>query len=73
MYELYKELNRKLDEVIGKQERTMSLVSLNQNSMVPPGQAPPPPQPGADTIRRHDVDGVIQNQNQILTVAMELK
>lgn len=52
IYEVIKELGRKLDEVVGRQERTMSLISQQSSGLahgqpvVSPGQAPPPPPPG---------------------------
>lgn len=79
MFDTLRELNRKLDEVVGRQERTLSLVSAQQagivqQGQVPPGQVPPPPM-GAnlDTIRRHEVDSLFNNQNQILSTARELR
>jgi mannose-binding lectin 1 len=36
MFELMRELNRKLDEVVGRQERTLSLLSSVQAGVVPP-------------------------------------
>jgi mannose-binding lectin 1 len=35
MFELMRELNRKLDEVVGRQERTLSLLSSVQAGTVP--------------------------------------
>lgn len=79
IFELYKELNRKIDEVIGRQERTLSLIAQQQSGVV---QTPPQGQPGQvpvqqagfqDTIKRHEVDAVFNNQNQILNTARELR
>ncbi|KAE8752669.1 ergic-53 [Frankliniella occidentalis] len=76
MFEVTRELNRKLDEIIGRQERTLSLMSsLQGGGGVPvvtqqqPGQ---PPVQMIDTIRRHEVDVVLQNQNSILSTARDL-
>ncbi|XP_028155638.1 protein ERGIC-53 [Diabrotica virgifera virgifera] len=77
IYEVLRELNKKIDEVVGRQERTMSLIS-QQASMVQAGGAPPPPpgaapvQPG-ETIRRHEVDALFNNHNQISGYLQELK
>lgn len=82
IFEVYKELNRKLDEVIGRQERTLSLISQQQSGIIHgQGQVPPvqtgqvPTQQGGfqDTIRRHEVDAVFNNQNQLLNTARELR
>ncbi|XP_045483066.1 protein ERGIC-53 isoform X1 [Harmonia axyridis] len=81
IYEIIKELGRKLDEVVGRQERTMSLISQQSSGLasqaVPsaaPGQAPPPQGGyGGDTIRRHEVDAMFNSQNQIMGVLNELK
>lgn len=81
-----KELGRKMDEMIGRQERTMGLLSINAQQQQPgvqqqqPGvQQPqiqyqqPPPQGFSDTIRRHEVEAIIQNQNQFVTTLREMK
>lgn len=80
MSDLLKDLSRKVDEVIGRQERTMGLLSINAQQQQP--GAPPPAQiqhqPGAapqygDTIRRHEVEAIIQNQNQFIQTVREIK
>ena len=82
MLEGLRGLDRKLDEVIGKQERTLSLISAQQ--LAPAGSQPPPPggqagvppmQQGAfiDTIRRQEVEMVFSNQNQIITNMREIR
>lgn len=38
MFEVTRELNRKLDEIIGRQERTLSLMSSMQGGGVPVGK-----------------------------------
>lgn len=80
IFELYKEVNRKIDEVIGRQERTLSLIAQQQSgvvhSQVPPSAqgVPPPPQAGfVDTIKRHEVDGLFTNQNLVLNQMKELR
>lgn len=78
IFELYKEVNRKIDEVIGRQERTLSLIAQQQSGMVhgqaPPVQGAPSPQAGfVDTIKRHEVDGLFTNQNLALNQMKELR
>ncbi|XP_012221854.1 protein ERGIC-53 [Linepithema humile] len=75
MFDVLRELNRKLDEIVGRQERTLGLIS-----QVQPGQAgvqvtgQPGQQPVLiDTIRRQEVDAVLNNQNIILNTAREIK
>ncbi|CAH0552175.1 unnamed protein product [Brassicogethes aeneus] len=79
IYEIIKELSKKLDEVVGRQERTMSLITQGSGAVVPQGGGAPPPPQGqtppiaSDTIRRHEVDAVFNNQNQILSTAREIR
>lgn len=78
-----KELGRKMDEMIGRQERTMGLLSINaqQPQQQQPGaaqiqyQQQQPPQQGGyvDTIRRHEVEAIIQNQNHFVATLREVK
>lgn len=83
-----KDLGRKMDEMIGRQERTMGLLSINAQQQQqqppqhqPPGtaqiqyqQPPPSSQQGfADTIRRHEVEAIIQNQNHFVATLREMK
>lgn len=72
--EVLKELSKKLDEVIGRQERTLGLLSVSGNQVQHGGGAPPPPgqQPPVytgESIRRHEVDSLL-NANNILTQSM---
>lgn len=79
MTDVLKDLSRKMDEVIGRQERTMGLISVNAQQQT--GGVPPPQiqhQQGAapqfgDTIRRHEVEAIIQNQNQFIATVREIK
>ena len=73
-----RELHRKMDEIIGRQERTLSLLSQQPAG----GQAPPPAAGGqqqahlpapADTIRRHEVDAVLNNQREMVQASREIK
>lgn len=86
MSESLKDLSRKLDEVIGRQERTLSLISLNSQGVgqvapVPQGghqQQPPPPSHGGgggggDGIRRYDVDTLLNNQNLLVSTVREIR
>ncbi|KRT85772.1 hypothetical protein AMK59_761, partial [Oryctes borbonicus] len=78
MFEALRELGRKLDEVVGRQERTLSLISTQQVAVgqAPPsqsGQAPPPQGAFVDTIRRHEVDTILNNQNTISSAAREIR
>jgi len=70
-------LSQKLDEVIGRQERSLSMLSSIQNGGIPPAQyvqAPGgQPQVVGDTIRRHEVDSILNNQNTILMLAREIR
>lgn len=71
--EVLRELSKKLDEVIGRQERTLGLLSVSGNQVQQPGVPPPAtggqPTYTGDSIRRHEVDSLL-NANNILTQAM---
>ncbi|KAL0117531.1 hypothetical protein PUN28_010387 [Cardiocondyla obscurior] len=73
MFDALRELNRKLDEIVGRQERTLGLISqLGQGGVQVAGQ--PGQQPVLiDTIRRQEVDTVLNNQNILLNTAREIK
>lgn len=81
MNDVLKDLSRKMDEVIGRQERTMGLLSINaQQGGVPPPQiqqqpgGPPVAVPQyTDTIRRHEVEAIIQNQNNFIQTVREVR
>lgn len=80
--EVLRDLSRKLDEVIGRQERTLGLISA-QGSQVQTGGGSPPPspqqQPGGqpqftgDSIRRHEVDNLMNTQNILVQSVRDLK
>lgn len=77
------------DEMIGRQERTMGLLSINaqQQGGIPQQQIqhqapqqqyqqpPPAQQQGGftDTIRRNEVEAIIQNQNHFVATLREMK
>lgn len=74
MYEMIRELHRKMDEIIGRQERTLSMISSVQ-----PGVGQAASQGGAaapvmmDTIRRHEVDAILNNQRDVANTVREIK
>ncbi|XP_071452215.1 protein ERGIC-53 isoform X2 [Hetaerina americana] len=74
MFDVMKELSRKLDEVVGRQERTLSMLSSGQ-AVAPGGHQPPPPgqMPVIDTIRRHEVDAVLANQREMIVTVRDVK
>lgn len=81
MSDVLKDLSRKMDEIIGRQERTMGLLSINaqQPAGQQAGAGTPPPQiqyqqPGvASTISRHEVETMLQNQNHFVGAIREMK
>jgi len=80
MNEAVRNLNRKIDEIIGRQERSLSLLSTIQNSPGTGGGGPPPPsQIGGgggvpvDTIRRDEVNAVLANQRELVSAARDIK
>lgn len=82
IFDQVKLISQKIDEVVGRQERALGLISTLhqsggvQQQVVNQQGLPPPPagQPLAiDTIRRHEVDAVLSNQNSIIAQARELK
>ncbi|XP_069942817.1 protein ERGIC-53 isoform X1 [Cherax quadricarinatus] len=79
IHEIIRQLHSKMDEIIGRQERTLGLVSAVHSGLggqvVPTGQVPPAPVaalPG-DTIRRHEVDSILNNQRDIVQTARDIK
>uniref|UniRef100_A0A146M0Q9 Protein ERGIC-53 n=1 Tax=Lygus hesperus TaxID=30085 RepID=A0A146M0Q9_LYGHE len=82
IYDQVRLLSQKLDEVVGRQERALGLLStLHQGGgqIAPQGGVPPPQmgqmgqQPFVDTIRRHEVDALLTNQNTMITAAREIR
>lgn len=71
--EVLRDLFKKLDEIIGRQERTLSLISASGNQVqggVPGQQGSQQGQfTGGEGIRRHDIDSLL-NTNNILTQSM---
>lgn len=77
--EVLRDLSRKLDEVIGRQERTLGLLSAQGNQVQTGGSPPPPSQQGqptqytGDSIRRHEVDNLMNTQNILVQSIRDLK
>jgi len=74
MFDSLREIQKKLDEIVGRQERSLGLLSAvqtnqgQQTAQVVGGQAVP-----VDTIRRHEVDIVLANQREMTGAAREIK
>ena len=64
MKEVMKDLHRKMDEIIGRQERVLSVLTNIQNSGVRGGQGGAVP--ALDTIRRDEVNAVLANQRELV-------
>ncbi|XP_055912905.1 protein ERGIC-53 isoform X1 [Eupeodes corollae] len=77
--ETLRELSRKMDEVIGRQENTLSLVSRGlggaQQAAPVAGQQPPAIQGTASvgSISRIDVDMMLNNQNMLINTIREIR
>ncbi|XP_061398947.1 protein ERGIC-53 [Musca vetustissima] len=83
IFEHIRELSRKMDEVIGRQENTLSLVSrglgaaagaaaVQQPAVGGTAQQPPVVNVGG-SISRAEVDLLVANQNNLLATARELR
>ncbi|KAG1667820.1 Protein ERGIC-53 [Nymphon striatum] len=68
IFRLTRELNHKCDEIIGRQERTLSLVQAGQV----PGNAGQPPAAGG-TIGRHEMDTILSSQREAMTLTRDIK
>ncbi|XP_078052978.1 lectin, mannose binding protein ergic53 [Augochlora pura] len=74
VFDSLRELNKKSDEIIGRQERSLSLISQIQvGGIQATGGQPGQQVQLIDTIRRQEVDTLIANQNAILNTARETK
>lgn len=78
MSEGLKEISRKMDEVIGRQENTLSLISRGvpaqpQQPQVQGGQQPPVQQVAVGGVTRQDLDLLINNQNMLSHSLRELQ
>lgn len=73
MTDALRDLSRKLDEVIGRQERTLGLLSASGSGGPPPPGQPNQPQigggVGGDGMRRHEVDALLNNNNYLVQIS----
>ncbi|CAL8141990.1 unnamed protein product [Orchesella dallaii] len=78
---LVQTLSRKLDEIVGRQETTISLVNTISQGGVPThqvaGQVPPVmPQvaaPGAGVLQRHEVENILAASRELVAATREIK
>ncbi|XP_048251141.1 protein ERGIC-53-like [Haliotis rufescens] len=75
-----KDLNRKMDELLGRQELVLSKISMGTQTggQVPQGQVPQTGQQqmgqiNIDTIKRHEVDKVFNNQNDLINQIRDMR
>lgn len=77
MFDALRDIQRKMDEIVGRQERTLGLISTIQSNPVgmpqSQGGGSGGQVPVIDTIRRHEVDSVLANQREIVGAAREIK
>ncbi|XP_076049160.1 lectin, mannose binding protein ergic53 isoform X4 [Oratosquilla oratoria] len=75
IHEIIRGLHAKMDEIIGRQERTLGLVGSMQTGVA--GQVATPqqgvPPPTADGIQRHEINSLISNQRDIVNTALAIK
>lgn len=78
MTEVLRDLTRKMDDMIARQERTMGLIAGQGG--IPQQQQPGQQQVGGgvgvpmiDTIRRHEVDSLMSSVNILLTTVREIR
>jgi len=74
MNEVLRDLHRKMDEIIGRQERSLSILNSVQSGGMPQvqgggggGGVP------VDTIRRDEVNAVLANQRELVSAARDIK
>ncbi|CAN8013792.1 unnamed protein product [Ixodes persulcatus] len=72
MFEGLKALHRKLDEVLGRQERTLSLVSAG-GAGVAVGGVPPPQMGGVPSLQRHEAESLLSSQRELLQTVAQVK
>merc|ERR1711872_109479 len=76
MNQVLRDLHRKMDEIIGRQERSLSMLTGIQNSR---GTAPGGGGGGGgggvpvDTIRRDEMMAVLANQKELVSAARDIK
>ncbi|GBN75485.1 Protein ERGIC-53 [Araneus ventricosus] len=74
IFEILRGLHRKIDEVIGRQERALSMLSAVQTGGVPHGQGMPPPQVAAGGgLGRHEIEALLGGQREIVQSARDIK
>merc|ERR1740122_157591 len=76
MNEVMRDLHRKMDEIVGRQERALSVLTNIQNSGVRGGGGAPAQggaMPALDTIRRDEVNAVLANQRELVSAARDIK
>lgn len=70
MTEVLRELSRKMDEVIGRQERTLGLLSANAQAV---GGQHIPVTAGSGDLKRHEIDAMLNNQNVLSAMLRDVK
>lgn len=77
MYETLKNLNRKLDEILGRQERTLSVIgSLGMGQVAAGGQVQHQgqvPPAGGLPIARHEVEALLGAQREVLQSSRDIR
>jgi len=78
IFDVLRELDRKMIEIIGRQERALSILSAVQvgagaGQQVPVGTGHQAAVGVGDTIRRHEVDMVLNTQREIAAVSKDIK
>lgn len=75
MVDYLKDLSRKMDEVVGRQERTLGLLSTQAGAphLAGAAGAPPPPMGTGAEIQRHEVNTILNNQNIFLSTVREIR
>lgn len=76
MTDVLRDLSRKMDEVIGRQERTLGLLSTNANAVgtgTGAGDPPTPVHSGSGELKRHEINELLSNQNALMNTLNEMK
>ncbi|XP_065223195.1 protein ERGIC-53 [Planococcus citri] len=76
MYEAIRVLSNKLDEVIGRQERTLSMLSSVHSGVggaIPPGQVPPVQPVAGGGVQRHEIDSILSSQKELYNSVIEIR
>lgn len=71
MTDALRELSRKMDEVIGRQERTMGLLSINAGTGGAPAGAAVVA--GSGELKRHEIDQIMTTQNVLVQTLNAVK